>query len=131
MSSIAPSQRTLPQLSSDLPNDSPNRVKNSPLLAPTERKIDPAIQASAQGMEGMFLDHLMTVMRKTVPKSDLSLNSNAVEIYQSMLDSEIAHQAAHSNGGGVGLAAQIIEYLRQTGYPIYETSRQEPRRRQD
>jgi Rod binding domain-containing protein len=65
-------------------------------------------------MEAMFLDYMMKVMRQTVPKSELESNSPATEIYQGMLDSEIAQKAART--GGVGLSDQIIAYLQSQRY---------------
>ncbi len=72
-------------------------------------KVNPQLLKSAIGMESMFLNHMMRVMRQTVPKNDMNLESPATEIYQGMLDSEYAEKAAHR--GGIGLADQIIAYL--------------------
>ncbi len=77
-------------------------------------KVNPEIIKSAEGMEAMFLDYLMKVMRETVPKNDMDLESPATKIYQNMLDSEYAAKAAHH--GGIGLADQIIAYIEQTSY---------------
>lgn len=77
-------------------------------------KVDPKIVQAAEGMEGMFLDYLMKVMRSTVPKSEMSMESPATDIYRSMLDSEIAQKAARTQG--VGLADQIIAYLQPESY---------------
>jgi Rod binding domain-containing protein len=60
-------------------------------------------------MEAMFLDQMMQTMRKSVPKSEMSLDGPASEIYQGMLDSEYSKRAARA--GGVGLAEQIVAYL--------------------
>lgn len=70
---------------------------------------DPELVRAAEGMETMFLDYMMSVMRKTVPKSELGLNSQATEIYQGMLDSEMANRAGRT--GGVGLADMIIAHM--------------------
>lgn len=77
-------------------------------------KVDPQIVKAAEGMEAMFLDYMMKVMRETVPRSELSLDSHATDIYRSMLDSETAKTAART--GGVGLADQIIAYLQAQSY---------------
>jgi peptidoglycan hydrolase FlgJ len=81
---------------------------------PPRRQVDPQIAAAAQGMEAMFLDYMMKVMRQTIPKSEMSLDSPATEIYRGMLDSEIADTAARTQG--VGLADQIIDYLDSARY---------------
>lgn len=77
-------------------------------------QVDPETRKAAEGMESMFLDYLMQTMRKTVPKSEMSLDNNASEIYQGMLDSESAQRAARA--GGVGLAEQIVAYLHRARY---------------
>ncbi len=79
-------------------------------------KIDPQIREAGEGMEAMFLDYMMKVMRETVPKSDMDLESPATNIYRSMMDSENAQRAAHA--GGVGLADQIIAYLESRQYNL-------------
>ncbi len=77
-------------------------------------KVSPETLAAAEGMEAMFLDYMFKVMRESVPKSEMSLDSPASDIYRSMLDSEVAQKAAHA--GGVGLSDQIIAYLESRRY---------------
>jgi flagellar protein FlgJ len=77
---------------------------------------DPQIVKAAEGMEAMFLDYMMKVMRETVPKNEMDLESPATGIYRSMMDTEIAQKAAHA--GGVGLAEQIIAYLDSQRYTL-------------
>lgn len=79
-------------------------------------KVDPMTLKAAEGMEAMFLDYMMKVMRQTVPKNDMDLESPATEIYRSMMDTETAQKAARA--GGVGLADQIIAYLHQSQYTL-------------
>jgi flagellar protein FlgJ len=79
-------------------------------------KVNPEVLKAAEGMEAMFLDYLMKVMRETVPKNDMDLESPATNIYRSMMDSEIAQKAAHR--GGIGLAEQIIAYLDSNRYHL-------------
>jgi Rod binding domain-containing protein len=77
-------------------------------------KVDPEILQAAEGMEAMFLDYMLKVMRETVPKNDMDLESPATGIYRSMLDSQFAEKAAHQ--GGIGLAEPIIDYLQSRSY---------------
>lgn len=77
-------------------------------------KVDPAMVEAAEGMETMFIDYMMKVMRDTVPKNEMDLESPATNIYRGMLDSEYAKSAARA--GGVGLADQIIAYLQSQSY---------------
>ncbi|MGZ3700075.1 MAG: rod-binding protein [Bdellovibrionota bacterium] len=79
-------------------------------------KEDPRLVKAAEGMETQFLEYMMKVMRQTVPKSDMDLESPATEIYRGMLDSEYAAKAAHR--GGIGLADQIIAYLDAERYNL-------------
>jgi len=96
-------------------------------------KVNPEILKAAEGMEAMFIDTMMRVMRQSVPKNEMDLESPATEIYRGMLDSEFAQKAAHhlgtsvgtsvgTNAGtrgstsGLGLADQIIAYLDSQGY---------------
>jgi flagellar protein FlgJ len=79
-------------------------------------KVDPQVRAAGEGMEAMFIDYMMKVMRETVPKSDMDLESPATEIYRGMLDAETSQRAAKS--GGVGIADQIIAYLESQKYTL-------------
>lgn len=79
-----------------------------------EKYHDPALVQAAQGMEALFLDYMMKVMRETVPKNEMDLESHATEIYRGMLDSELAERTAKSRG--VGLADQIIDYMEAKSY---------------
>ena len=79
-------------------------------------KVDPQIVQAAEGMESMFLNYMMKVMRQTVPKNDMDLSNPATDIYQGMLDSEYADKAAHA--GGVGLADTIIAYMDPKSYNL-------------
>lgn len=86
-------------------------------VAPVDRsKVDPETIKAAEGMEAMFLDYMMKVMRETVPKNEMDLDSPATQIYQSMADTQTAEKAAHA--GGIGLADQIIAYLDSQRYTL-------------
>lgn len=79
-------------------------------------KVDPEIRAAAEGMEAMFLDYMLKIMRETVPENAMGLDSPATKIYTGMMDSEVAQRAAKS--GGVGLADPIIAYLQSQRYTM-------------
>ena len=87
---------------------------NRRVAAIDRNKVDPEIRKAAEGMEAMFLDYLMKVMRQTVPKNDMDLESPATQVYRSMQDSDIAERAART--GGIGLSDQIIAYLEAQRY---------------
>lgn len=79
-------------------------------------QVDPENLKAAQGMEAMFLDYMLKVMRETVPKQDMDLESPATNIYRGMQDSEFAQKAARA--GGIGLADQIVAYLESQRYTL-------------
>ena len=98
----------------DVKSVTPRGTKQSGLI--DRSKVDPQIVRAAEGMEAMFLDYMMNVMRQTVPKNELDLESPATGIYRQMLDSEYAQKAVRT--GGVGLAEQIIAYLDSRRYTL-------------
>jgi len=79
-------------------------------------KVDPKIIEAAEGMETMFVDYLMKVMRQTVPKNEMDLDNAASEMYQGMLDSKNSENAVRA--GGVGLTDTIIAYLAPQSYTL-------------
>lgn len=98
-------------------SDNPLTARISPdrrLPMVNKQDVDPKLRQAAEGMETMFLDYLMNVMRQTVPENEMDLNSPATKIYQSMMDSETAAKAARQ--GGIGLADQIIAYMQMNQY---------------
>lgn len=90
------------------------------------QKVDPMLLKAAEGMETMFLDYMMKVMRDSIPKeSGGGADSAAQEIYGGMRDTEFAKMA--SKRGGIGLSEQIIAYLESQRY----TQNRAPVRRED
>ena len=59
------------------------------------------IEKVSRDFESVFLHKLLTAMRKTVPKSGL-LDSFASDMYQSMMDEEIAKEMSTEKGMGMG-----------------------------
>jgi Rod binding domain-containing protein len=84
-------------------------------------KVDPKMLKAAEGMEAMFLDYMMKVMRETVPKNDLDLESPATQIYRGMMDTEVSQKAARA--GGIGLADLIVAYLDSQRYNLQQGAR--------
>jgi Rod binding domain-containing protein len=79
-------------------------------------KVGPEVVKAAEGMEAMFVDYMLKVMRESVPKNEMDLESPATGIYRGMLDTEYAQSAVRH--GGIGLADQIIDYLATRGYHL-------------
>lgn len=110
---LPPSPKFESQNDSVNSSSAPRRAEKN--LARVDRsRVDPQIVKAAEGLESLFLDQMMQVMRKGVERSELSLDNSASDIYRGMLDTEYSKIAAHT--GGVGLADQIIEYLQSTQY---------------
>ncbi|HWR38001.1 MAG TPA: rod-binding protein [Patescibacteria group bacterium] len=65
-----------------------------------------------QDMEAVFLNMLMSQMRATIPKDPLLGESNAQNIMQSMLDTEMTKNMAKA--GGIGLADMLYRQLSPT-----------------
>jgi len=59
------------------------------------------IEKVARDFESVFLNKLLTAMRKTVPKSGL-LDSFASDMFQSMMDEEMSKNMAKNKGMGMG-----------------------------
>jgi Rod binding domain-containing protein len=70
-------------------------------------------------MEALFIQHMLSEMRKTVPKSGLLDGGRAEEIYTSMMDGELAKHMAASRG--LGLSSVLLEQLGRNGDDAPET----------
>jgi len=55
----------------------------------------------ARDFESIFINKLFESMRKAIPKSDL-LDSSAMDMYQTMLDQEMAKELSTKKGMGIG-----------------------------
>ncbi|HIE80551.1 MAG TPA: hypothetical protein EYQ03_07980 [Nitrospinaceae bacterium] len=55
----------------------------------------------ARDFESIFINKLFESMRKAIPKSDL-LDSSAMDMYQTMLDQEMAKEMSKQKGMGMG-----------------------------
>lgn len=68
-----------------------------------------ALKDAAEQFEALFLNQLLTEMRRTVPENDLFGNQQAEKLFQSMLDQEISLNSAR--GQSMGLAKLIYEQM--------------------
>jgi len=64
-------------------------------------KSDEEIKDLAMQFESIFIHQMIKEMRKSVHKSDL-LNSFSLEMYESMMDEEIAKEMSKQKGIGLG-----------------------------
>lgn len=70
------------------------------------------IRKLAEDFEAVFIETLVSAMRKTVDKSGLIDGGNAEDIYRSMLDSEYSKLMAAQRS--TGLATAIESYMMET-----------------
>jgi flagellar protein FlgJ len=94
-----------------LPIDRPGRPRAlaGPARAAAESPHDPKLKAACEEMEALFIHHMLSEMRKTVPKSGLIDGGRSEEIYTSLMDAELARKMAGS--GGLGLSAILLEQM--------------------
>ncbi|MCX6104084.1 MAG: rod-binding protein [Proteobacteria bacterium] len=85
---------------------------NSPYFNQVEapkKEEHPEIRKVAKQFEGLFLNQVVSAMRKTVVKGGMVPESNAERIYQSMLDSEYTEKMTDTQQ--LGLSQMIYEQL--------------------
>ncbi|MCP3178419.1 rod-binding protein [Desulfuromonas sp. KJ2020] len=83
---------------------------NAQAPAKNVKRDDPeALKKTCQEFEAIFLASMFKAMRQSVPQGGIIEKGNADEIYQSLLDQEIATQAA--KGQGMGIAEVLYRQL--------------------
>jgi flagellar protein FlgJ len=75
------------------------RLRNQSAFGKLNSEKD--IEKVSRDFESIFLNKLMSSMRKTVQKSGL-LESFASDMFQSMMDEEISKEMAKNKGMGMG-----------------------------
>lgn len=68
-----------------------------------------ALRDAAEQFEALFIQMLLTEMRRTVPENDLLGDRRAEKLFQSMLDQEISLNSSRAQS--VGLAKLIYEQM--------------------
>lgn len=81
-------------------------------------KSDEEIRDLARQFESIFIHQMIKEMRKSVHKSDL-LNSFSLEMYESMMDEEIAKEMSKQKG--IGLGDVIYQQLSKLNNPDAES----------
>ena len=82
------------------------------MAAPVEtRKVpeDPKVRQVARNFESLFVNQLVSEMRKTIEHDGLIPQSHAEKVYQSMLDTEYSQRI--SDSGQIGLSDLIYQHL--------------------
>ena len=79
------------------------------------KKDDPeALRRTCQQFEAIFIQQLFKGMRATVPTSDLLENDRSIEIYQGLMDQQVAETMARKQG--LGITDALLRQL-QNGKP--------------
>ncbi|MCE1247652.1 MAG: rod-binding protein [Firmicutes bacterium] len=100
----------------------PRMLSTSAKELPSVAGEDKRLKDACKQYESVFLNQLMSEMRKTIPKSGLmggegeeggeGGESNEKEMYDSMMDTEMANAWASSEG--VGLANILYQQMKQS-----------------
>lgn len=76
-------------------------------------KIDIKLKKACQNFESLLVSNLLSQMRKTVSKSDLFGSGEKEEMFQGMLDNEIAGEV--SKAGSIQIADILYKQLSNQG----------------
>ncbi|MGE5255960.1 MAG: rod-binding protein [Hyphomicrobiales bacterium] len=92
-----------------IPPAPPNDPAGRPSGTGRDTRVESKLAAACNDMEALFIHHMLSEMRKSVPKSGFIDGGRAEEIYTSLMDAELAKEMARS--GGLGLSAILQEQL--------------------
>ena len=76
---------------------------------PSKREEHPEVRKVAKQFESLFVNQMVSAMRKTVVKGGIIPESNAERIYQSMLDNQYSEKMADTEQ--LGLSQIIYDHL--------------------
>lgn len=76
------------------------------------------LKKACTDFENMFMQIMYKQMRATVIKSDLVPQSNAREIFESMMDDKLAEES--SKAGGIGLGDMLFKQMKKEMANIYK-----------
>jgi Rod binding domain-containing protein len=89
-------------------------------LRPTAQSPKQALKMACQEFEALFLEYLLSTMRKSIPKSGLLGNSQEEEMYTSLFDQELCAKLSQQKGLGLG---DLLYNQLQKGLPSGEKDR--------
>lgn len=89
----------------------PQPISKSAQELPSTAKQDKKLKDACKQFESLFLNQLLTSMRKTIPKSELFGDNKEKEMYDSMMDQEMSK--AWANSDGIGLANVLYQQMKQ------------------
>ncbi|MBF0171835.1 MAG: rod-binding protein [Magnetococcales bacterium] len=93
--------------------------KTTSAAAPRQTTLSPRdeqrLRSAAADFESLFIQQMLTSMRKTVPKDEngegLIRESQGEKIFRDMLDGEYANIMSHRGGRGMGLGEMMFQQL--------------------
>lgn len=88
-----------------------------------DEKTEEQLRSLSRQFESIFIHQMLKSMRKTVPKSQF-FDSFSMDMYQSMMDEEIANELSQQKG--IGLADMLFRELVQIDKALKEAA-EDPR----
>ncbi len=88
-----------------------------------DEKTEEQLRSLSRQFESIFIHQMLKSMRKTVPKSQF-FDSFSMDMYQSMMDEEIANELSQQKG--IGLADMLFRELVQIDKALKEAE-EDPR----
>jgi Rod binding domain-containing protein len=79
-------------------------------VSPQQSEMDKKLMEVSKQFEGIFVNQMVSAMRKTVVRQGIVPESHAERVYQGMLDQEHAQKLTDS--GELGLAALVYQHLK-------------------
>lgn len=77
---------------------------------PTQNEQDQKLREVSKQFEGIFVNQMVSAMRKTVVRQGYVPESHAERVYQGMLDQENAQKI--TDAGELGLANLVYQHLK-------------------
>jgi len=97
--------------------------RSAPASRPGEKKIDRGkLKKACSDFEALFVARMLKLMRETIPQNGLLGNGPGKEIYQSLMDQELAKKISQRGGVGLGekLYRQVLKREEKPSIPSQE-----------
>lgn len=89
----------------------PQPLNKQAETGPSQAREEAKLQEACQQFEQLFLNQMLSQMRKTVPKGGLLDGGQSQEMFNGMMDQERAKVWAQE--GGIGLANMLFQQMKQ------------------
>ena len=90
----------------------PSPERSAPAFRPEGKKLDrEKLKKACSDFEALFMARMLKQMRQSIPQNGLLGNGPGKEIYQSLMDQELAKKM--SQRGGVGLGERLYRQVLQ------------------